>query len=122
MNPVRQLPLASPLVRWHLRHVVVIWVGVRVIVMMTLAGVPFGRTISAPPIPFTTMLTGASATFVSVILTVALATLDRRRIGAPLLFANMGYSAWWLTITTGAILVVSELVLRVSVRIAASGW
>ena len=68
------------------------------------------------------MLTGASATFVSVILTVALATLDRRRIGAPLLFANMGYSSWWLIITTGAILVVSELVLRVSVSIAASGW
>lgn len=117
MHRATQWPWESPLVRWHGRHVIVIWVGVRLLVLVAVSMPSFApHATRDSPI---TIATGTIATMVSFIVVMLLAEIDRRRIGAPLLFANLGYSAHWSAITTGAIVVAAEVLLRVVIGIAA---
>ncbi len=119
MHRATQWPWESPLVRWHARHVIVIWVGVRILVLVAVSMPSFApHATRDTPI---TIATGPIATMVSFVVVMLLAEIDRRRIGAPLLFANLGYSARWSAITTGAIVVAAEVLLRVAIGIAAGG-
>ena len=98
---------ASPLIRWHVRHVVALWIVSHVAVAATLAFVPRQRNWS--PMPWWEPLIGGAATVVALTLTILIAHVDRRRANALLLFANLGYSALWLWLSTSAIAVVLEV-------------
>ena len=109
----------SSLVRWHVRHVIGIWFVVRVIVVMALA---FSLNApSEPQVPLGVMVVGTSPTLVSFVFAVALATVDRRRVGAPLLFANLGYSTWWLVGTSAVVVVTAEILARMVLRVMVGG-
>ncbi len=62
------------------------------------------------------MATSPMATLGSLVLVMIVAEIDRRRIGAPLIFANLGYSARWIALTTAALTLGGEAVLQVAVR------
>ena len=90
--------------RWHVRHVCTIWVFARVLGTMILAWAGY-----LPDNPLQPSL-------VSVLIALALTTLDRQRTGATLLFANLGYSRWWLLRTSGVVIVIAELLLCAAAR------
>ena len=108
----------SALVRWHVRHVAMIWVGVRMLVTLALAlsaaFAPEGMAAASPM----RMVVSPSATLVSIILVMLVSEIDRRRIGSPLLFANLGYSARWSVTTTGALAIGFEALLQVTLRVS----
>jgi len=111
----------SQIVRWHLRHVVMIWIGVRLLVTIafvfsTAFGGPPGMVVESP----VKMATAPSAALVSIIVVLLASEIDRRRIGAPLLFANLGYSARWSAMTTGALAIGFEALLQVLLRVLAA--
>lgn len=118
MHQTTRWSLASPLVRWHLRHVLVIWVGARILVMMAFAAsssfAPPGMVLDPPM----AMATSPVATLVSLIVVMLVSEIDRRWLGAPLLFANLGYSWRWIATTTAALALGLETVLQVVVRVS----
>ena len=107
----------SALVRWHLKHVTMIWVGVRMLVTiafaLSTAFAPEGMAVDSP----LTMAASPGATLVSIILVMLVSEIDRRRIGSPLLFANLGYSARWSATTTGALAIGFEALLQLSLGV-----
>ena len=108
---------ASLPVQWHARHVLKIWLGVRVLVIITVA---LSAALSPPGLvreSLMAMSMSAGAVFVSLIVVVLATEVDRRRIGAPLLYANLGYSARWTALTTLLLSMGAEALLQVAVRV-----
>lgn len=64
---------------------------------------------------------GPAATIMVMVLTPILTMLDRYRVGALLMFGNMGYGARWLVLSTIIGAASAEVVLHVVVRFAATG-
>lgn len=102
--------------RWHVRHVVLLWVGTRILVSMALAWTALQAT-SGPRVAPADVLLGPGAGLISLAVMVALVAVDRRRIGAPLYFANLGYSWRWQLATAAAIGVIAEAICVPMVRL-----
>jgi len=107
---------SSPLMRWHVRHVLLLWIGTRLLVSMALAWTSM-QTKGAPPVSLADMLLGPGAGLISLAVMVALVAVDRRRIWAPLYFANLGYSWRWQLATAAAIGVIAEAICVPMVRL-----
>ena len=103
--------------QWHLRRVAMVWVGVRglatIAFALSVAFAPAG-TVKESPIA---MATSPDAALLSIILVVLVAEIDSRRVGAPLLFANLGYSWRWSVATTAALAIGLEVLLQVLLRV-----
>jgi len=102
--------------RWHVRHVLLLWIGTRLLVSIALAWTSM-QTKGAPPVSLADMLLGPGAGLISLAVMVALVAVDRRRIGAPLYFANLGYSWRWQLATAAAIGVIAEAICVPMVRL-----
>jgi len=105
-------------VQWHVRHVLQIWVGVRVLVAMAFA---LSAAFSPPgPGRDSPLAMSMSMTAVLTSLTVVMVVteIDRRRIGAPLLYANLGYSARWTAMTTLLLVIFAETLVQVLARVS----
>ena len=104
--------------QWHARHVLKIWLGVRVLVIISVA---LSAALSPPGLvreSLMTMSMSAGAAFVSLVVVVLATEVDRRRIGAPLLYANLGYSERWTALTTLLLAIVAEALLQAAVRVS----
>jgi hypothetical protein len=104
------LKSVTPVLRWHFRHVLVIWLGLHVVLAMVL--LLSGALPGASRTSLREIAVGGAATTVALGATVVLTALDRRRIGAPLLFANMGYSPVWLMLSSAAVAMLAETLLH----------
>jgi F0F1-type ATP synthase assembly protein I len=101
----------SVFVRWHLRHAAIVSVVVRLLLSMALAWILF----MSDAAPDTSVFYGADTALLAVTLTVAVATLDRKRIGANDLMANLGYSRSVQVVMTAIPALLLELVINVAV-------
>ena len=93
-----------------------IWVGTRIVGLIASA---LSSSFAPPGMAresLMQMAMGPMATLGSIVVVVVVAEIHRRRIGAPLLFANLGYSARWSAGTTGAIAIACEALLQVATR------
>ena len=110
MNALTRMAMI-PLLRWHVRHTLVIWVLLHVGLAMVLR---VGSSLpGTSPTSLRESLVGGAATVVALCATAVLTALDRLRIGAPMLFANMGYSSRWLLLSSMAVAVLAETLLHV---------
>ena len=65
--------------------------------------------------PDASIFSGADTALLAIVLSVAVATLDRRRVGAPDLMANLGYSWFVQALMTAIPAVLLELAINVAV-------
>jgi hypothetical protein len=107
---------ASPLLRWHARHVLLLWIVVRIAIAAVLgagSGIP-----GMPPAPFREHLLGPTAAFGTCVLTLLLSAIDRHRVGASMIFGNLGISWQWLVTSSLAYCAALEVILQLIARTA----
>lgn len=105
---------ATPVVWWHVRHVLFVWTMLHIALPIALAfassAVPVWQRRPAE-------LLGPDIGALACVLTVLLTALDRRRTSAPML-ANMGYSLIAQHVVTAAVVVAAESLLQTAVRLS----
>ena len=78
---------ASLFVRQHLRHAATVYITTRVVITMALAW-------SATPPVDVSIYYGLDTATLMIVVAVTLAAFDRKRIGTPVLMANLGVSTF----------------------------
>lgn len=104
--------LASPFVRQHLRHTAVLWIVLRVgLTSAMLWSMQGARDLELDS------LYGAGMGIFAVTLTVLVSALDRQRVGAPALMANLGVSTTESIVLSVPPPVIGELALNLLIAL-----
>lgn len=70
-----------------------------------------------PAAPLSQHIVGSAAVIGTVFWKTILTTIDRHRLGVAILFANFGYSGWWLGLTSALIAIGGDTVVGISLKV-----